>query len=84
MSKSGIQKFLYRFDKDLELQKAYEEGVDETWAGFDLEPEERDALRDCDIGKLFRWGLHPVLIRNFTGTLKLDVAKAYKDGGIEA
>lgn len=82
MSKAGIQRFLYQFDKNPDLQDAFERFTDKSLDAFELDANERNALATRDVATLYRWGLHPVLIRNFSGTLKMNLPQAYKDGGI--
>jgi hypothetical protein len=44
---------------------------------------ERAALAACDVPALYRWGLHPLLIRNYAAMRKVDYVAAYKAAGIE-
>jgi hypothetical protein len=83
MSRRAIEKFLFRFDKDAELQRAYAADAPAALATFDLTPAERDALARADVAQLYKWGLHALLIRNFAGTLKIRYVDAYKAAGLE-
>jgi len=83
MSRRGLEKFMFRFDKDAELQQALATDPAKAFAGFELDEAERAALAACDVPALYRWGLHPLLIRNYAAMRKVDYVAAYKAAGIE-
>ncbi len=51
---------------------------------FSMTDEEVAALRNRDVAALWRWQVHPLLIRNFAGTFKIDYVAAYHRAGIVA
>lgn len=75
----GVEKFLYRYDKDSELQRRFSEDPTAVQADFGLSDEERDVLYRRDIVQLHRWGLHALLIRNFAGFLKIDYVALFQE-----
>lgn len=78
----GIEKFLYRYDKDEELQKRLDSDPGAVAEEFSLNPEELDVIVRRDVAQLHRWGLHALLIRNFAGFQKIDYVAAYRDAGL--
>ena len=84
MSKRAVEKFLYRFDKDEALTAAFKADPKAALAGLELEPAERDAIAARDVATFYKWGVHPLLIRNFSGALGIDYVAKYKAAGIEA
>ena len=82
MSRSGLEKFLYGFDKDPARQAAFKAGSDQAFAGFDLDDNERSTLAATDVATLYQWGVHPLLIRNFAGTLGIKYAEEYRKRGL--
>jgi hypothetical protein len=83
MSKRGVEKFLYRFDKDEALTAAFKADPRAALAGLELDPAEREALAARDVAALHRWGVHPLLIRNFSGALGIDYVAKFKAAGID-
>ena len=84
MSKRGVEKFLYRFDKDEALTAAFKADPKAALNDLELEPTECDAIAARDVATLYKWGVHPLLIRNFAGALGVDYVAQYKAAGIEA
>jgi hypothetical protein len=82
MSRSGLEKFLYRFDKEPPLQVALKAGSPEAFAGFELDDTECSTLAAGDVATLYQWGVHPLLIRNFAGTLGIKYVAEYKKRGL--
>ena len=82
MSKRNLEKFLFRLDKDDALVAAFKADPRAALAGVELDAAERDALANGDLVALYRWGIHPLLIRNFSGALRLDYVEQYKKAGI--
>jgi hypothetical protein len=83
VSRAGIEKFLFRFDKEPARQSAFAAAQEEAFDGVELDAEEKNALTGKDLATLYRWGIHPLLIRNFAGTLGLKYVDLYRAGGIE-
>ncbi|MDX3906299.1 MAG: alpha/beta fold hydrolase [Pigmentiphaga sp.] len=82
MSRHALEKFLFRFDKEPALQAALQAGTDAVFQGYELEEHERRVLRERDLATLYEWGVHPLLIRNFAGTLGLNYVQAYRARGL--
>lgn len=82
MSKRALEKFLFRLDKDDDLIAAFKADPKSVLSDLELDPAERDALAKGDLVALYRWGIHPLLIRNFSGALQLDYVAQYKEAGI--
>ncbi len=78
MSLYTTQKFLYALNREADIQRRYAEGGiarDTLLAGFDLENEERQAIRDGDIGKLFVLGCNGQLLMHFAPLLGMPWAE---------
>jgi hypothetical protein len=82
MSKRGVERFLFRFDKDETLIASFRADPKKAIAGLDLDPPEAAAIAARDVAALHRWGIHPLLIRNFAGTLGIDYVAKFKAAGI--
>lgn len=86
MSLYAVQKFLYSLNREPELQRRYlEAGAtrEDLLEGFDLNIEERQAIRDGDIGKLFVLGCNGQLLMHFAPLLGLpwtDYLEEMRDG----
>ena len=83
MSRVGVEKYLFRFDKEPARQAAWREKAGAAFQGFDLDEEERRVLAEGDLATLFQWGLHPLLIRNFSGTIGIRYVDAYAARGLK-
>jgi hypothetical protein len=83
MSRSGLQKFLFGFDKNPECLAKWRAGSGSLFDGFDLDTEERRVLADGDLATLYEWGVHPLLIRNFSGTIGIRYVDAYAERGLK-
>ena len=82
MSKRTLEKFLFRLDKDDALVAKFKADPKSVLADLELEPAERDALTKGDVAAFYRWNVHPLLIRNFCGVLRIDYVEQYKEAGI--
>lgn len=82
MSRSSLEKFLYRFDKEPARQALFEERSEAVFDGFDLSDDEREVLWSKDVATLFEWGLHPLLIRNYGAKVGVRYQDAYAARGI--
>jgi len=78
MSRYGVDKFLYRIDKDTTMQALLGGADDAVFAGFDLDEEEKRVLREKDVATLYEWGVHSLLIRNFSGACGIQYIDEYK------
>jgi hypothetical protein len=77
-----LRRFLYRFDKDEELQASFQKDPMSALAGFSLTDAEKALLISRDAAGMLRAGVHPLLVRNFAGTIKLDYVSAYREAGL--
>ena len=64
-----MQKFLFVLNRDEAAQKRYREDRDALLAEFELDQEERVAIRDGDIGKLYVLGCNGQLLMHFAPLL---------------
>ncbi|RYY99164.1 MAG: aromatic ring-opening dioxygenase subunit LigA [Comamonadaceae bacterium] len=72
MSLYGMQKFLYAMNREPQVQQRYREGGavrDALLADYALDDEERAAIRDGDIGKLYVLGCNGQLLMHFAPLL---------------
>ena len=67
MSLYYVQKFLYEFNRDPNLQERYTADRAASLDGFDLTDEERTALIEADFGKLFHLGVNGQILMHFGG-----------------
>lgn len=83
MSRSGLEGFLFRFDKEPARQEALKANDPACFDGFELDETERGVLLSRDVATLYEWGLHPLLIRNFAGTLGVKYVQEYRKRGLQ-
>lgn len=72
MSLYGMQKFLFALNRELEVQRRYAAGGAERAAlldGYVLDGEEREAIDQGDIGKLYVLGCNGQLLMHFAPLL---------------
>ena len=69
MSLYAVQKFLYHLNREPEVQRRYREDRDALLQGYDLNDEERSAIREGDIGKLYVLGCNGQLLMHFAPLL---------------
>jgi hypothetical protein len=81
-----MQKFLFAMNREPEVQRRYLEGGEARaalLAGFDLEDEERAAIDQGDIGKLYVLGCNGQLLMHFAPLLGMpwaDYIAAMREG----
>jgi len=83
MSLYATQKFLYDLNRGVEVQRRYREDKEALLAGYDLDDEERLAVREGDIGKLYVLGCNGQLLMHFAPLLGIawaDYLEAMRDG----
>ncbi|VWX58861.1 Aromatic-ring-opening dioxygenase LigAB, LigA subunit [Burkholderiales bacterium 8X] len=86
MSLYAMQKFLFAMNREPEVQRRYLEGGEARaalLAGFDLEDEERAAIDQGDIGKLYVLGCNGQLLMHFAPLLGMpwaDYIAAMREG----
>ena len=83
MSLYAMQKFLFDLNRDPAVQERYRHDKDALLAGYDLDDEERAAIADGDIGKLYVLGCNGQLLMHFAPLLGMpwaDYIAAMRDG----
>ena len=86
MSLYAMQKFLYAMNREAQVQSRYREGGasrDALLQEYDLNEEERSAIRDGDIGKLYVLGCNGQLLMHFApllGVAWADYLEAMREG----
>ncbi|MEM9599635.1 MAG: aromatic ring-opening dioxygenase subunit LigA [Pseudomonadota bacterium] len=83
MSLYGVQKILYRINRDTGLQDRFKADPDAAMDGFPLSDEERGWLRDGEIGELYIHGVNGQILMHFAAFLGLEwneYIDAMKDG----
>ena len=83
MSLYATQKFLFDLNRDPAVQQRYRHDRDALLAGYDLDEEERAAIREGDIGKLYVLGCNGQLLMHFApllGVAWADYLEAMRDG----
>ena len=86
MSLYAMQKFLFALNRETDVQRRYVIGGEERdalLASYDLDDEERVAIRDGDIGKLYVLGCNGQLLMHFAPLLGLpwaDYLEAMREG----
>ena len=78
----ALERVLARFDKDAKLRAELEAQPEAVAGRFGLAPEELAAVLDRNVVQLYNWGVHALLIRNFAGFNKIDLASAYRHAGL--
>ena len=66
MSSYQLQKLIHHVNRDPDSREKYQQDAARFTDGYELEPEERQAILDLDIRKLYTFGVHPLLLRPFT------------------
>ncbi|MDH7796009.1 MULTISPECIES: hypothetical protein [unclassified Beijerinckia] len=79
----GLERFLYRYDKDADLQQRLDQDPASVAREFALAAEEISAVVRRDVAQLLTWHLHPLLIRNFAGFQKIDYVAEYRKAGFD-
>jgi len=83
MSLYAAQKFLYDLNRDQAVQQRYREDKAALLAGYALDDEERAAIADGDIGKLYVLGCNGQLLMHFAPLLGIpwaDYLEAMREG----
>ena len=83
MSLYAMQKFLYDLNRDPQVQRRYREEKSPLLAAYDLNDEERAAIQDGDIGKLYVLGCNGQLLMHFAPLLGMpwaDYLEAMREG----
>ena len=78
----ALERLLARFDKDANLRSELETNPKAVADRFGLAQDELAAVLERDVVQLYNWGVHALLIRNFAGFNKIDLAVAYRRAGL--
>ena len=66
MSLYQVQKLIFDVNRDVERRERYRADPAAFAAGYELTREEAAAVESVDIRQLYRFGVHPLLLRPFT------------------
>jgi hypothetical protein len=83
MSLYATQKFLYHLNREAEVQRRFREDRAALLADYELNDEERQAIAQGDIGKLYVLGCNGQLLMHFAPLLGIawaDYLEAMRDG----
>ena len=83
MSLYALQKFLYHLNRDPRVQQRYAGERDALLDEYALDAEERAAVRDGDIGKIYVLGANGQLLMHFAAFLGMpwaDYIEAMREG----
>ena len=83
MSLYSVQKFLYHLNRDAVVQRRYREDRNTLLDDYHLSDEERRAVDDGDIGKLYVLGCNGQLLMHFAPLLGItwaDYLEAMREG----
>lgn len=83
MSLYATQKFLFHLNREAEVQRRYREDREKLLHEYDLTDEERAAINDGDIGKLYVLGCNGQLLMHFApllGVAWADYLEAMREG----
>ena len=78
----ALERLLARFDKDADLRAELESQPHAVADRFGLAQDELSAVLERNVVQFYNWGVHALLIRNFAGFNKIDLAAAYRDAGL--
>ena len=83
MSLYNVQKFLYHLNRDPRVQQRYKDDMPALLLEYELNDEERSAIKSGDIGKLYVLGANGQLLMHFAPLLGMPWAEyieAMRDG----
>jgi len=83
MSLYATQKLLYHLNRDAAVQQRYRDDLPDLLDGYALDAEERTAILDGDIGKLYVLGSNGQLLMHFAALLGMpwaDYIEAMREG----
>ena len=79
MSSYELQKLIHQVNRDPASREKYKQDAAQFSDAYELESEERQAILNLDIRKLYTFGVHPLMLRAFTlvhGVSPADYSKA--------
>ena len=83
MSLYGTQKLLYHLNRDAQVQRRFAQNRAALLGEYDLDDEERNAIEQGDIGKLYVLGCNGQLLMHFAPLLGIawaDYLEAMREG----
>jgi hypothetical protein len=83
MSLYATQKLLFQLNRDLAVQKRYREDLPALLDDYELDAQEREAILEGDVGKLYVLGSNGQLLMHFAALLGMpwaDYIEAMRDG----
>jgi hypothetical protein len=83
MSLYQMQKFLFDFNRDRDLQRQFRDSAAQVLCRYDLSGEERNALETGDVGLIYVLGANGQLLMHFAALLGMpwaDYIAAMRDG----
>ena len=83
MSLYSLQKFLYHLNRDPRVQQRYANDCEALLDEYALDAEERAAVRDGDIGKIYVLGANGQLLMHFAALVGMpwaDYIEAMREG----
>ena len=83
MSLYALQKFLYHLNRDPRVQERWASERDALLDEYELDAEERAAVREGDVGKIYVLGANGQLLMHFAALLGMpwaDYIEAMRDG----
>ena len=69
MSLYYLQKLLYNLNREARVKERFGADLDGLMAEYELDDEEREALRACDIGKLYVLGVNGQLLMHLSSQI---------------
>ena len=72
MSLYHLQKFLYVLNRDEHAQASYRNDLEALLDAYDLDDEERGALRDGDVGLLYVLGVNGQILMHYAAFLGIE------------
>ena len=72
MSLYYVQKLLYQLNRDAELRRRFAADAEAVMAGYELTAEERQAIREGDIGLLYVLGVNGQLLMHYAALRGLE------------
>jgi hypothetical protein len=72
MSLYYVQKLLYQLNRDAELRRRFAADADTALAGYEVTAEEREAIRQSDIGLLYVLGVNGQLLMHYAALRGLE------------
>ena len=83
MSLYAVQKLLYHLNRDAGVQARFRDDLDGLLADYKLTEEERDWIRNGDVGELYIHGVNGQILMHFAAMLGMEwneYIQAMKDG----